>query len=215
MSGTSYSDTIAFVAAASGSTCVKLPAHARGSLQRLVLVKTYGNITGGMLNIYDRKGACSGQLDLNVSRSGEIVSITNNTGVRVTTNAPHGLLVGDRFEFKGAALVIYPGLHNVTAVVSDTVVQTDTSFLSNPAGLWQEAPYNPTLSPLSHLVYRAVVPGDGELTEFDMARYYMNRDNQDSVNRRPTAALWLEYTPVDGSEEAGFELSVTSVAPIS
>ena len=211
--GLSYSNSVAFTTSATLRTCVQVPAHTRGELQRLVLVKTSGTIVGGSISLYDRRGACLGQTDLNVTQAGVVSSVADSGGdALVTTAAVHNVEPGTQIEFKGDLATTYPGLHTVTSVVSDTALLLGTAFASNAAGSWQTAPWIPTLHPDNHLVLIEAVSASGSVRLFDLERAYMNRDNQTEKDRRPTAALWLEYTPTGGSGVANFELAITSSA---
>lgn len=194
-------------------TCVSLGVHARGTLQRLIVVKKTGTTQGGTVKVYDRRGACFGQPDLEVAGSGTISSITDSSSfVRMTAASAHNLLVGDRIEFKGAAATTYPGVHTVTSVVSPTAVNLNATYTAGATGVWQTEPWIPTQLAPTHLVLSETLPADGELIMFDLNRGYENRDNQDPVTRRRAQRLWLEFTPAVGSGACTFEVAFTSVS---
>lgn len=194
-------------------TCVPLGVHVRGTLQRLIIAKRSGTTLGGTVKIYDRRGACIGQPDLEVASSGTIASLADSsTFVRLTSVDAHNLVPGNRIEFKGAARTTYPGIHTVTATISATVVDLDVTYTANAAGIWQTEPWIPTQLPQTHLVLSETVPATGELVMFDLNRGYENRDNQDAISRRRAPRLWMEFTPAAGSESCVFEVAYTSVS---
>ena len=121
-----YSRIVEFSGTASTKTCVELPACPRGMLEKLVITQLTGTSAGGDFNVYDRKGACANANDLNVSLSGGVTSVANSSGqARITTDADHGLKVGDTIEVKGNTVSAYNVTHTVTVVVSATEVDTD------------------------------------------------------------------------------------------
>jgi hypothetical protein len=210
--GISASGSTTFTNNGTAVTCVELGVHARGTLQRLIVAKVSGTTLGGTVKIYDRRGACVGQPDLEV-KSGAIVSLTDSSSfVRLTSATAHGLGFGDRIEFKDAARVTYPGIHTVTAKVSDTVVDLNVAYTANAAGIWQTEPWVPTQLPQTHLILVDTVSAEGEMVKFDLNRGYENRDNQDSISRRRSPSLWLEYTPAEGSGACVFHVAYTSVS---
>lgn len=204
--------TIVFNSDGITPTCVQLGVPTYGRLSRIALSLESGTITGGTLYIYDRKGACRDQLDLNTKAAG-FAAIADSGGlVEVTTPAPHGILPGTIIEFKGAPRAEYPLLYAVSAIPSPTTFVLDTPYVvpADPLGLWQTAPLFPTLNAINHLVVLETIPVSGELLLLELNRAYQNRDNQNELLRQMTPALWLEYVPQVGSDPAVFQFSHTT-----
>jgi hypothetical protein len=207
MSG-GYSRTVSFAGVAGAPVCVELPAPPRGVLDRLIVTQTTGTPGSGTVSVYDRKGACVGETDLNVAESGAVTSSANSGGfIAITFAADHNLKVGDTFEVKGHTAASVNTTHTVTSVASSTVVVTNISFVGvGTGGVWQTLPFLPTANPASHLVYEGTMSA-GALKAFDIDRGYENRDNQSSTMRARYQALWLEFTPANSGD---YEVAVTA-----
>ena len=203
-----YSRIVEFSGTASTKTCVELPACPRGLLEKLVITQLTGTAAGGDFNVYDRKGACANANDLNVSLSGGVTSVGNSSGqAQITTDAAHGLKVGDTIEVKGNTVSAYNVTHTVTVVVSETEVDTDIAYTSGgTGGLWQTSPYMPTRNPASHVVFSGTV-SSGSFANHNIDRGYENRDNQSETMRARYQALWLEYEP---DQTGTFEVAITT-----
>lgn len=203
-----YTRTVKFAGTAGEPSCVELPCFQRGKLDRLIVTQTSGTPGGGNFNVYDRKGACVNEVDLNVTESGAVDAIANSSGVvRLTTDADHNLKVGDVIEIKNCSVTAYNRLHTVTDVVSSTVVVTNVSHTSNASdGVWQTEPLFPSVHPDSSIVYTGSL-SSGSLKAFDIDQQYENRDNQDVVMRTRRGALWLEITP---DNSGNYEVSITT-----
>jgi hypothetical protein len=191
---------------------VQLGVPTYGRLSRVALSLESGTITGGTLYIYDRKGACQNQLDLNTEASGSAAVADAGGLVQVTTAAPHNLLPGAVIEFKGELRSEYPSLYTVAAIPDATTFVLDTPYVvpANPTGLWQTAPFFPTLNPINHLILVETITATGQLLLPEINRAYQNRDNQVELLRQMTPALWLEYVPQAGSDPAVFQFSFTT-----
>ena len=205
-----YSRIVEFSATTPTKTCVELPACPRGMLERLVITQLTGTSAGGDFKVYDRKGACANANDLNVSLSGGVTSVADSSGqARITTDADHGLKVGDTIEVKGNTVSAYNVTHTVTVVVSATEVDTDIAYTSGgTGGLWQTSPYLETRNPASHVVFNGTV-ASGSFADYNIDRGYENRDNQSETMRARYQALWLEFEP---DQTGTFEVAVTTEA---
>jgi len=204
--------TILFDSDGVAPTCAQLGVPTYGRLSRFALSLGVGTITGGTLYIYDRKGACQNELDLNTKASG-FATIANAGGlVQVTAPVDHRVYPGDMVEFKGPPRAEYPAVYQVLTIPSSTVFVLDTPYVApaDPLGLWQTAPMFPTLNPINHVVVVEAVPATGELLLLELNRAYQNRDNQNELLRQMTPALWLEYIPQGGSGAATFQFSYTT-----
>lgn len=206
-----YSRIVEFSGTASTKTCVELPACPRGLLEKLVITQLTGTSAGGDFNVYDRKGACANANDLNVALSGGVTSVadsTDNPGqALITTDADHGLKVGDTIEVKGNTVSAYNVTHTVTVVPSATQVETDIAYTSGgTGGLWQTSPYMATRNPASHVVFSGTV-SSGSFSNHNIDRGYENRDNQSETMRARYQALWLEYEP---DQTGTFEVAITT-----
>lgn len=203
--------TIVFNSDGVTPTCVEVGVPRQGRLARIALSLQSGSLTGGTLYLYDRKGACQDQLDLNTDASG-FAEIADAAGlVEVTTPVPHGILPGVIVEFKGPPRAEYPLLYTVVAIPSETTFVLDTPYVApaDPLGLWQTKPLFPTLNAINHLVVVESIPVSGELW-VELNRAYQNRDNQSEKLKQLTSALWLEYVPQVGSAPAVFQFSYTT-----
>lgn len=205
-----YSRTVKFNVPGTGVACVELPCPPRGKIDRLIVTQINGTPGGGTISIYDRKGACPNEVDLNVDESGAVTSIVTNGGfVQLTTDADHNLKVGDEIEIKDCTVAAYNTIHKVTEVVSSTVVVTDVSFTSGATdGVWQSSPFIPSVNPASSLVYTNSLTS-GSLQAFDVDQHYENRDNQSETMRARHAGLWLY---IDTANTGDYEVSITSEA---
>jgi len=207
MSG-GYSRTVSFVGVAGSPVCVELPLPPRGILERLIVTQLTGTPGGGTVVVYDRKGACLGEVDLNVAESGQVAASADDGGfVAITFSANHNLKVGDTFEVKGHTEASVNTTHTVITVTSATVVVTDIAFVGVGAdGVWQTSPFIPTSNPASHLVYEGTLV-TGSLKAFNISRGYENRDNQSETMRTRYQALWMQFTPVNSGN---YEVAVTA-----
>ena len=205
-----YSRTVAFTGVAATPICVELPLPPRGILERLIVTQVSGTPGGGTLSVYNRKGACVGEVDLNVDESGSVTASAGSPGnVLIFFAADHNLKVGDSFEVKGHTEASVNVTHEVVTVVSSTVVVTDIAFVGvGTGGVWQTSPFFPTQHPDSHLVYEGTVAA-GSLKAFDIGRGYENRDNQSETMRARHQALWMEFTPANPGD---YEVAVTAEA---
>lgn len=205
-----YSRVTRFAGVAATPVCIELPLPPRGVLEHVILTQLDGTPGAGTVTVYNRKGACSAETDLNVAESGVVTTVLTASGyASVTFTADHNLKVGDTFEIKGCTVSDYNVTHTVVSVVSSTIVVTDVAFAGNGAdGFWQTSPFNPTNNPASHIVYSGTIAA-GSLQAFDIARGYANSDNQSETMRTRHQALWAEVTP---TETANYEIAATATA---
>jgi hypothetical protein len=205
-----YARVVAINGVSGEPLCVELPTPPRGTLERLIVTQTSGAGGASTISVYNRKGACSVAVDLNVDESGEVTDVTESSGqAAVQTSAAHNLKVGDTIEIKGCDVAAYNVTHTVTAVTSDTIVVTDISYTSDgTGGLWQTSPFMPTNNPNSHLIYTGALVS-GSLQAFDIGRGFENRDNQSETKRCRHAGLWAEFTP---DVTASYEIAITCEA---
>ena len=212
MSG-GYSRIVPFVGEAGTPVCVELPVPPRGTLDRLIITQISGTPGTGDAIIYDRKGACAGETDLNVDESGIVDSVTTAAGnASVEFTEAHNLKVGDTFEIKECDVADYNVTHTVTAVTSDVIVVTDVSYTSDGSGgVWQTSPFLPTTNPDSHIIYEGTL-SSGSMKAHDIDRSYENRDNQSETLRTRYQALWLELTP---ENSGNYEASITTEAYVT
>lgn len=203
-----YSRTVSFTGVAGTPICVELPVPPRGILERLIITQVSGTPGGGTVSVFDRKGACVGETDLNVAEFGAVTSSANSGGsIAITFAADHNLKVGDTLEVKGHTAASVNTTHTVTEVTSPTVVVTDIAFVGvGTGGVWQTSPFLPTVNPASHLVYEGTVAA-GSLKGFDIDRGYENRDNQSETMRARYQALWMEFTPANSGN---YEVAITA-----
>jgi hypothetical protein len=190
---------------------VELPLPPRGVLDRIILTQLDGTPGAGTVVIYNRKGACLEEADLNVDESGVVATVVTNSGdAEVAFTADHNLKVGDTFEVKGCDVAAYNGVtHTVTEVVDATTVVTDIAYTSDgTAGFWQTSPFNVTNNPASHIVWTGTIAA-GSLQGFDIDRGYENSDNQSETMRARYQALWAEVTP---AETGNYEIAATAEA---
>jgi hypothetical protein len=213
---TGYSKIVSFTVLCGTPAHVELPMPPRGILDRVIVTQTAGGPEEADLNIYDRRGACISAVDLNVKASGIVTNISDSSGyVLLETDVEHNLKVGDQIELKNSSQDNYNVLQTVTAVVSDTEVVTDVAFTipgstpPNVAVLWQTKPFDPTTSPVTHLVYAATKLTSGDYVQFDINRAYENKDNQSETMRCRYSALWLEVLTVGGAESLTYEIAYT------
>lgn len=208
-----YTRVVKFTGTAGQPQCVELPVPPRGVLERLIITQLNGTPGAGTVSIFDRKGACQGETDLNVDESGEVTGVTSSGGsAAVEFAADHNLQVGDTFEIKECDVAAYNVTHTVVEVTSSTVVVTDISYTSDgTGGVWQTSPFLPTNNPASHLLYEGNL-ASGELKAFDVDQSYENRDNQSETMRTRYQALWLEITPAQSGD---FEVSVTAESDVT
>lgn len=207
-----YSRIVSFDGEAATPVCVELPVPPRGTLSRLILTQLTGTPGAGTVVIYDRKGACALETDLNVAESGEVSTVLTAGGqASVTFTAEHNLKVGETFEIKGCTVAAYNVTHTVTAVTSSTVVVTDIAYVSNGSGgVWQTSPFDPTRNPASHIVYTGTIVA-GSLQSFDINRGYANSDNQSETMRTRYQALWAEVTP---TQTGSYEIAITAESDV-
>ena len=207
----SYSRIIPFATASTTEQCIELPAAPRGDIDRIIITQTSGTAMAATFKIYDRRGACVGASDINVTNSGDVSAIANAAGsVQVTFSAAHGMQVGDTFEIKENDVADYNTLHSVVTVVSDTAVISSVAYtgVSAVPGVWQTEPFLPTTSPAGHLLYAGTVVAGTDFTDFGINRGYENRDNQLEVSRLRNSALWLEFK-AGSSGAASWEVAFT------
>lgn len=76
-----YSRVIAFSGSSSAVQSLELPAPTQGVLERVIITQTNSDVAAGSgtFKIYDRKSACIGLTDINVTASGAISSIAVST----------------------------------------------------------------------------------------------------------------------------------------
>lgn len=205
-----YSRVTQFAGVAATPICVELPAPPRGTLERIVLTQLSGTPGAGTVVVYNRKGACVSENDLNVDESGVVDTVLTNSGdASVTFTEDHNLKVGDTFEIKGCDVGAYNVTHTVTSVTSPTIVVTDIAYTSDGSdGFWQTSPFNPTNNPASHIVYSGTIAA-GSLQAFNINRGYENSDNQSETMRARYQALWAEITP---TENGNYEIAMTAEA---
>lgn len=205
-----YSRVTPFAGVASTPICVELPLPPRGVLERIILTQLDGTPGAGTVDIYNRKGACAEEADLNVDESGVVSTVTDSGGdASVLFTADHNLKVGDTFEIKGCSVAAYNVTHTVASVTNSTTVVTDVAYTSNGAdGFWQTSPFNPTRNPASHLIYSGTI-ASGSLQAFDIDRGYENSDNQSETMRTRYQALWAEITP---TQSGNYEIAATAEA---
>jgi hypothetical protein len=191
-----YSRIVQFSSASASPICVRIPSPPRGKLTRLTLKRTGGASLTGTFTIYDRKGACAGETDLNVRLSGDVATVVTSGGkARVAFTDAHGLYVGDTFEIKESSIAAYNVTHTVTSIVDDDTVVTDVNYTADGAGgLWQTLPFLPTRDPSGHIVFTGTVAAAATTVHVNLDIPYENRDNQNEVTRIATGALWLEFT---------------------
>ena len=206
-----YTRVVEFSGTSGTKTCIELPACPRGMLEKLVITQLTGTSAGGDFSVFDRKGACENANDLNVAQSGGVTSIADSTDTpgqaRITTDADHGLKPGDTLEIKGNSVSAYNVTHTVSAVISDTEVDTDISYTSGgTGGYWQTTPFLATRNPASHVVFSGTV-ASGTFSNYNIDRGYENRDNQSEAMRARYQALWLEFEP---DQNGTFEVAVTT-----
>lgn len=184
----------------------------RGVLERVILTQTGGSSTAATINIYDRRGACHSGTDLNVAESGIIASITDNAGsAEVEMTTEHGLLPGDTFEVKNATEAAYNTTFTVTSVPALLEVITNVGFTApeSTGALWQTTPFNPTMTPITHLVYTAAKLAGTDYVAFDINRAYENKDNQSETMRTRASYLWLELVTTGSATALTFEVAYT------
>jgi hypothetical protein len=214
----SYSREVQAVLTASGKNCIVLPTPARGELQRLIVKQTAG--TGAAFSgvVYDRRGACENEIDLNVKGGGITASANNGGNAQFTTDADHNLLPGDTVYIKGTSEVAYDGIvHTVDTVESSTQFTTTTAHASVvAAGYWQTEPLAdmPIRDPAMHTVTEFVSQVSGTTYKnTTVEEQYENRDNQDVTARRRATQLYLELD-VDQANTT-WEVSYTCAIPSS
>lgn len=212
----SYSREIEAVLTETGKNCIVLPVPARGELQRLIIKQTGG--TGAAFSgvVYDRRGACTKEIDLNV-KGGGISAVANNGGnARFTTDADHNLLPGNTIYVKGTGDASYDGIvHTVLTVDASNQVTVDTAFNTGPsAGYWQTEPLEdmPIRDPAMHTVteFTSQVAGT-TYKNTALQEEYENRDNQDLTARRRATQLYLELD-VDQANTT-WEVAYTCAVP--
>jgi hypothetical protein len=206
-----YSRVVPFSIICGTPACVELPAPPRGVLERLIITQKSGDPEAAVINVYDRKGACIIANDLNVSESGLVAAIGNDTGyTTIAFPADHHLIVGNRIEIKGSDVAEYNTDHLITQVVATDIVVTDVSYVSDgTGGLWQTLPFNPTNKPITHLVLTANVTESTDLILFDIHRAYENKDNQSETMRCRHSSLWLEFLTEGAVEPSDWEVAYT------
>ena len=205
-----YSRVTPFAGVTATPICVELPLPPRGTLDRIILTQLDGTPGAGTVNIYNRKGACVEEADLNVDESGVVTTVVTGSGdAQVAFTADHNLKVGLTFEIKGCDVAAYNVTHTVVTVVNATTVITDIAYTSDGTdGFWQTTPFNVTNNPASHLVYSGTIAA-GSLQAFDIDRGYENSDNQSETMRARYQALWAEVTP---AETGNYEIAATAEA---
>jgi hypothetical protein len=213
---TGYSKIVSFEVICGTPAFFELPAPPRGVLERVIVTQTSGDLEEADLNIYDRKGACSPAVDLNVAHFGVVVDISDSSGFTLLeTDDDHDLRVGEQIELKNSSQDNYNVVHTITSVVSSNEVVTDIVFTipgSTPVNvpiLWQSKPFDPTTAPITHLVYSATKLNSADYTQFDINRAYENKDNQSETMRCRHSALWLEVLTVGAAETLKFEIAYT------
>lgn len=209
---TGYSKVVTFSVTCGTPACIELPMPPRGILERLIVTQVSGPAEEGTINVYDRKGACIAGTDLNVAHSGVIDSIYDVSGsAGVETTEPHNLLPGDTFEVKNATETTYNTTFTVVSVTNDHQVVTNVSYTASEGtgALWQSSPFDPTTTPITHLVYTGDKESGTDLKVFDLNRAYENKDNQSETMRTRYSALWLEVLTVGGPELLGFQVAYT------
>lgn len=206
-----YSRTVPFSATGGVSVCVELPLPMQGALSRLIITQRSGVAVTAAFTLYDRKGACSVATDLNVTGSGTVVDVATSGGfAAITTSATHSLKIGNTLEVKGSSVAAYNVTHTVTSVPSTTQVVTDIAFTAAGAGgYWQTSPYNPTMSPVTHMVLTDTKLDSADYISLVLDRPYENRDNQSITLRSRYAALWLSFLPA-GTGAKTWEVAYTS-----
>lgn len=208
-----YSRTIEFTAESGVAKCVELPAPSRGTLDRLLIKQVSGTDAGFTYTLYDRKGACTNASDLH-TLNGLVSGIADNGGkCRITTDAAHGLQVGDTIEVKNNSVSGHNVTHTVTAVPDEDVVDTDVNYGgANSGGRWQTTPeVYATNDSVMHEVMALVTVnggGGGVSRNFAIERYYENQDNQSVTARRRATMLYLQITPT-GTGNKDFQVAYT------
>jgi hypothetical protein len=209
-----YSRVVPFSIICGTPACIELPAPPRGVLERLIITQKSGDPEAAIINVYDRKGACVAANDLNVTESGLVATIGNDTGfTAVAFSADHHLIVGNQIEIKGSDVTGYNTDHLIVEVADTDIVITDVVYTANgTGGLWQTLPFNPTNKPITHLMLTANVTSGEDLVLFDIHRAYENKDNQSETMRCRHSSLWLEFLTVGAVDPSDWEVAYTCQA---
>lgn len=211
-----YSRVVAFSGNSNAIQALELPAPSYGVLDRFIITQTSpaSNTGSGTFKVYDRRSACIGLTDLNVTNSGSIVSISNASGqLTIVFSAPHNLIAGNSFLIKDCETADYNITYTVASVASTTsvIVSSGITGGSETTGVWQTLPFNPRTSPPTSLVYAGTVTAGTTFQEFNLNRGYENKDNQDINLRSRHTGLWLEFTAdaLDPNIALGWEVAYT------